>query len=84
MTTGCKFVACKHLDYSDNYIAKKQILGTGKVFWLREAPYPDAPVMVNFCQKRGRLNSAESCHTPNKAMCSDYEDFEHVVTVPDP
>lgn len=77
-----KFTACKHLDFSDNYIAKKQVLGSGKVFWLRDVFYnPTLPAMVQFCTKRGRLNNPEQCTTEGHAACSEYVDYEH--NVPD-
>jgi len=75
-----KFTACKHLDFSDNYTAKKQVMGNGKVFWLRDVSFdPTLPAMVQFCSKRGRLNNPEQCTTETHAACSDYEDFEHDV-----
>jgi len=77
-----KFTACKYLDFSDNYTAKKQVLGSGKVFWLRDVSYdPSLPAMVQFCSKRGRINDPEGCTKASKAYCSDYEEFEH--NVPD-
>jgi len=78
-----KFTACKHLDFSDNYYAKKQLLSGGKVFWLREAPYEGAARLVQFCKKRGRINFATGCTSAETAVCSDYEEIEHFVNVDD-
>lgn len=74
-----QFTACKHLDYSDNYSAKKQVLGSGKVFWMRKEAYPGAPTMVQFCKKRGRINSCEGCTSKSNAHCGDYEEVTHFV-----
>ena len=73
-----EFTACKHLDFSDNYTAKKQILGSGKVFWLRDVP-SDMPAMVQFCKLRGRLNGPEHCTKEKYAQCSEYEEITHDV-----
>jgi hypothetical protein len=79
-----RFAACKYLDFTDNYTAKKQVLGGGKVFWLRDVSYdPTLPAMVQFCSKRGRLNHPEACLCDRDKRCSDYVDFDHVVNVPD-
>lgn len=81
-----KFTACKHLDYSDNYIAKKQVLGSGKVFWLRPVIDDSYPSMVQFCKKRGRLNNPESCTEKRYAACSCYDECMHDVensSIPD-
>ena len=75
-----KFTACKHLDFTDSYTAKKQVLGNGKVFWLRDVSYdPTLPAMVQFCSKRGRLNNPQQCTTQAFAACPEYEDYEHDV-----
>jgi len=77
-----KFTACKYLDFSDSYLAKKQVLGNGKVFWLRDVSYdPTLPAMVQFCSKRGRINTPEGCTKERFAACSYYEEIEH--NVPD-
>ena len=78
-----RFTACKYLDFSDNYFAKKQLLSGGKVFWLREAPYEGAARMVQFCKKRGRINFATGCTSVETAVCSDYEEIEHLASVED-
>ena len=50
-----EFNACKQLDFDNNYAAKRQMLGNGKLFWFRNVD-PDLPRMVQFCKLRGRLN----------------------------
>ena len=77
------FNACKHLDFSDSYTAKKQATANGQVFWLRDVSYdPTLPAMVQFCSKRGRLNHPGACLNIGDRRCSEYVDFEHVVNVP--
>ena len=75
------FTACKYLDYTTNYLADKKLLGNGKVYWLRPAPYEGAPTMVQFCSLRGRLNTPEACHCAENARCNLYEEGEHAVNV---
>lgn len=80
MTAKIKFNGCAHLDFSDNYSAKKQILSGGSVFWLRDVS-PELPSMVQFCSLRGRLNSPESCLCERSKQCSEFLSTEHVVEV---
>jgi len=77
----CRFRGCKHLDYEGEYVSctKEWFVGIG-VAWMRhELPYPGAPKMVQFCGKRGRLNHMSACLGACNAMCSDYDETEHVV-----
>ncbi len=77
-----RFTACKHLDFADEYTAKKQVLHNGKVFWLRDVAYnPLLPAEVQFCTKRGRLNNPEACLTYLSRHCDDYAEGEHVINV---
>lgn len=76
------FTACKHLDFSDNYTAKKNLIsigGTTKVVWDRPVIDESYPRLVQFCKLRGRLNNPESCHCEAMKQCNDYEDFNHEV-----
>jgi len=80
-----KFTACKHLDFSDNYAAKKELIftcGETKVCWDRPVSDDSYPRLVQFCKLRGRmrLNSPEMCICEKNKRCSDYEDFGHEVT----
>jgi hypothetical protein len=58
---------CKHLDYSANYSQCKLCELDGfscKVkYWERlNIPYKGAPIKVQFCKKRGRINDIFSCY----------------------
>lgn len=84
METQIKFNACEHLDFSDNYTAKKEPIqdgGVTKVCWNRPVIDESFPKLVQFCKKRGRLNSPEICLCEQNKRCSDFKDFEHVVTL---
>ena len=75
------FTACEFLDFSDNYVAEKNLIQQGagvKVCWDREVPM-DRPQLVQFCQKRGRLNFAEACLDEGKKQCHLYREFTHSV-----
>ena len=77
-----KFTACKHLRFDDGFLAKKQVLGSGKVFWMRDVH----PSMVQFCGRRGRINNPEACTDKKHAWCSCYEECVHEVeesSIPD-
>ena len=79
-----KFNACEHLDFSDNYSAKKEAIksdGVDKVCWVRPVIDNTYPSLVQFCKKRGRLNNPESCLCEHNKKCSDYKEAEHVVTL---
>ena len=83
MSKKIKFTACKHLDFADNYSAKKALInnfGT-KVCWEREVVDVSYPKLVQFCKKSGRLNNPESCLREEDKMCSDYNEFEHTVII---
>ena len=81
--TTVKFTGCKHLDFSDNYTVKKNLIrvkdGT-KVCWNRPVMGSYYPSLVQFCKLRGRLNNPESCLCDEHKQCSDYEETEHEVT----
>ena len=78
-----EFTACEHLDFSDNYTAKKAAIsmqGTVKVCWDRPVIDDSYPRLVQFCKKRGRMNSPEMCMCEANKMCSDYNEGNHSVT----
>lgn len=83
MSEQMTFTGCKHLDFDDNYVARKQILGSGEVFWLRDVE-PGLPAMVQFCKLRGRLNFPTACLKECNKQCSEYEAVTHNVDVPNP
>ena len=77
-----KFNACKYLDFDDNYSAQKNLIsinGETKVCWDRPVPDESYPALVQFCTKRGRMNSPEMCMCEINKQCSDYKDFEHEI-----
>lgn len=82
-STHVTFTGCKHLDYSDNYTAKKNLIqlgGTTKLCWDRKE-FIGHVDLVQFCKLRGRLNSPEACHCEEMKMCSEYEDVEHSIPI---
>jgi len=80
MSKKIKFTACEHLDFADNYTAKKVLFGT-KVCWERKIVDVLFPRLVQYCKKSGRLNNPESCLREADKMCSDYKEFEHTVII---
>jgi len=76
------FTGCKHLDFSDNYTAKKNLINLGgetKVCWDRHVMDEADPRLVQFCKLRGRLNNPEACHCEAEKMCNEYLIFKHHV-----
>jgi len=69
-------MTCKHLIHDPERfpICSLERLAGGELFWVRPAPYEGAPTMVQFCEKRGRINSPEGCTKPKYAMCDLYEE----------
>lgn len=83
MKQEIKFLACEHLDFSDNYAAKKEPIATSegtKLCWNRPVPDESYPALVQFCKKRGRMNYPTACLCERNQGCSDYKDFEHITT----
>ena len=80
MSKKIKFTACEHLDFADNYTAKKVLFGT-KVCWERKMVDVLFPRLIQYCKKSGRLNNPESCLREADKMCSDYKEFEHTVII---
>lgn len=77
-----KFTACSHLDFSDNYAAKKNLIsinGETKVCWNRPVLDPHDPSLVQFCKLRGRMNSPGECLCEISKGCSDYKEIQHNV-----
>jgi len=82
MKNELKFTACKHLDFSDEYAAKKEpinIMGKEKVCWNRPVIDDTYPKLVQFCKLRGRLNNKDACLFKMTKECSDYDETEHKV-----
>lgn len=62
-----KMEPCKHLDYGPNYpsCALKTCAPTypDVRYWERpHVPYKGAPVKVQFCRKKGRINGIFDCY----------------------
>lgn len=75
-----KFNACEHLDYEPNYgNCKRQLISCGetKLCWKRPLD------LVQFCKLRGRINNPVGCLTENNAVCSEFNEIERIVDVPD-
>lgn len=76
------FTGCKHLDYSDNYAAKKEpisVNGETKSCWHRPVLDETYPALVQFCKLRGRMNHPEMCLCEETKQCSDYNEIQHKV-----
>ena len=81
MSKKIRFTACKHLDFADNYTAKKVLIYGTKACWERAFIDASVPRLVQYCKKYGRLNYPESCLRQADKMCSDYKEFEHTVII---
>ncbi len=69
--TTIDFTACQHLDFSDEFLATKNlinVMGQTKITWQRRNGD-----MCQFCELRGRINSIVGCLTQETARCSEYE-----------
>ncbi len=80
------FTACKHLSFDRTKfvpeVKMNLILHKGeKVVWNRTSP--DGRQLCQFCNLRGRINSATGCLTENDKHCNDYADEKHVVSMAD-
>ena len=79
------FPGCKHLIFDKTKIDKRIKLvalpkGMG-AYWKRDKELLDLPidaVNVQFCYKRGRLNSKVAC-LKDMAECQEYEEVTHEV-----
>ena len=76
---------CKHLDYSDSYPECELVEIEGfecpvrhwrRTLYLPGGPmhYDGAPVNVQFCKLRGRINGIFDCYNPGEMCC--YEPAE--------
>ena len=68
-----KHVGCKHLDYTeDKFLNCKlcTIEPEGWKYWERMVvPYEGAPVKVQFCKLKGRINEIFACINKDEMMC---------------
>ena len=83
MNKKIKFTACEHLNFANNYSAKKVLINSfgTKVCWERKMVDVLFPRLVQYCKKSGRLNNPDSCLREADKMCSDYKKFEHTVII---
>jgi hypothetical protein len=77
--TRAVFLGCRHLRFDAVFMAKRQFLANGAVFWLRD----EAPQMVQFCQYFGRINSPYACLSKRAAICTRFKEAEHNFEIPD-
>lgn len=67
--------ACKHLDYTTEFIDCEIVeiggFSTPVKYWQRNnPPYPEAPRNVQFCgQGRGRINGIFQCYNEGEMHC---------------
>jgi len=71
--------ACKHLDYELGKFRSCELVEI-KGFtcpvkhWVRKiVPYKGAPVNVQFCKLRGRINEIFACYNPGEMSCYEPE-----------
>lgn len=71
---------CKHLDYDvERYPScmLREIDGFScqVKYWERTVvPYEGAPVKVQFCKKRGRINEIFACYNEGEMSCHEPEE----------
>lgn len=69
---------CKHLDYDGEYveceIVEIDTFSCRVRHWKRNnPPYEGAPVNVQFCKLRGRINEIFACYNPGELPCHEPE-----------
>lgn len=67
---------CKHLDYDGEYIDCELKTCAPHYpdvkYWQRNnVPYEGAPVKVQFCKLRGRINGIFSCYNVGEMSCHE-------------
>lgn len=62
---------CRFLDYDEGKYDQCTLIKNADGFWWweREALYPGAATAVQFCQKRGRVNTKGNCWEPGFLPC---------------
>lgn len=76
---GLKFKGCEHLAYENNYSQCEKVQIEDHACWERLFAEGEMPRFVQFCKKRGRLNSHNSCIGYCNRACGDYKETEHDV-----
>lgn len=67
-----KHIGCKHLDYKGNYFNCELIeTSEGYKYWRRDkSKIPEgAPINVQFCKERGRINGIFQCINKGEMRC---------------
>ena len=70
-------VGCKHLDYEPPFLDCElcTIKPEGWKYWKRlNPPYEGAPVQVQFCKQRGRVNGIFDCINPGEKSCYEAQE----------
>jgi len=82
-----KFKGCKHLIFDkakiDNRCTLSVLDGNLGAYWERDSsllPHKSCAINVQFCSKRGRLNSKVAC-LKDMAECELYEEITHTVVI---
>lgn len=78
-----RFSGCEFLDFETHYGGCKRqaiAIGQGSLCWKRHDP-EGALKLVQFCKKRGRMNSPEYCLSEQNKGCSDYHEIQHTIEV---
>ena len=70
---------CRHLDYDGDYVDCTLVKTEDGWYWRRDnPPYEGAPVNVQFCKLRGRINSVAPClEPPGPMMCYEPQEVPH-------
>ena len=76
------FRGCEHLDFEPHYgHCKRQLItcfSETKLCWKRA----DDGDLVQFCSRRGRVNSPVGHPSQSNAICNDYNETDRTVDVP--
>ena len=66
---------CRHLDYEPHFIDCTLVKTDEGWYWRRDnPPYAGAPVHVQFCKLRGRINEPFDCLEPGYMGCYEAQD----------
>ena len=83
MMANKPYHGCKYLNYDETRFPdctlKTQESSDGETYhwWHRNVlPYPEAPVKVQFCKLRGRINKMSLCWDPGDQSCWTPQDQE--------
>ncbi len=84
--TTVVFTGCKHLQFGNEFSAKKRLIGHPKdevrVCWDRCDSSGNLQ-LVQFCKLRGRINYPDQCFSKDGMGCLEYEEQKHCVPLAD-